>query len=241
MIKTVLFKPQQWMGFVRVFLTVKKPLRFLILYLSLSDKHMKSSDFEIHYRFKGKNQKLELRSVHDYCTFFEVYCRRDYWAGTPDMVVVDIGSNIGITARFFLNNGTKFIYLYEPDPTNLVLLKRNLKDYVEKFHLSEIAVSVSSGSEFFEFEKTGRYGKIFHSSTPEMLQIGKLSKVEVTGIEEVLSEVFQKFSQISLLKIDIEGLELSVLKAIPLRHLAKIGKIQYETWPNGVIEYPTFR
>jgi len=73
-----------------------------------------------------------------------------------------------------------------------------------------------------------------------MLQIGKLSKVEVTGIEEVLSEVFQKFSQISLLKIDIEGLELSVLKAIPLRHLAKIGEIQYETWPNGVIEYPTF-
>ena len=110
MIKTVLFKPQQWMGFVRVFLTVKKPLRFLILYLSLSNKHMKSSDFEIHYRFKGKNQKLELRSVHDYCTFFEVYCRRDYWAGTPDMVVVDIGSNIGIPACFFLNNGTKFIY-----------------------------------------------------------------------------------------------------------------------------------
>ena len=61
------------------------------------------------------------------------------------------------------------------------------------------------------------------------------------GIGEVLSEVFRKFSQIALLKIDIEGLELSLLKAIPLTHLAKIGKIQYETWPDGVIEYSTFR
>ena len=73
-----------------------------MIYLSLSDLRMKRSDFEIFYRHKGNSKSILVRGSHDYSTFFEVFCRRDYAIMKPDMIVIDIGSNIGITARFFL-------------------------------------------------------------------------------------------------------------------------------------------
>ena len=41
--------------------------------------------------------------------------------------------------------------------------------------------------------------------------------------------------EIDILKIDIEGLELEIVKAIPQNRLAKIKMIQYETWPKGIV------
>jgi hypothetical protein len=47
--------------------------------------------------------------------------------------------------------------------------------------------------------------------------------------------VLRNHDQIGLLKIDIEGLELEVIDAIPEFQKLKIAKIQYEIYPEGVI------
>jgi FkbM family methyltransferase len=196
---------------------------------------MKSTDFEIIYRTAGKLKSISVRGAHDYSTFFEVFCRKDYAISMPGMVVVDIGSNIGITARFFLENGAKFIYLYEPDKENLDFLRRNIANFNDCYALDERAVSTSSGTSFFEFEKTGRYGRLDDSNNLDDGIRRERTEVEVIGIENVLASALVIFDSIDLLKIDVEGIELDIVNAIPANYLSRIKMIQYESWPEGII------
>ena len=235
MLRKVIFDPRQWLGLLRIFFITKRPMTFLMIYLTLSDSRMDSTDFEIKYRCKGKTQSIYVRGPHDYCTFFEVFCRRDYVQKKPGIVVVDIGSNIGITARFFLENGAKFIYLYEPDRENLQYLRKNITNFSERYALESKAVSISSGSSSFEFEKTGRYGRLVDNVNQSKGRARNTTEVEVIGISDVLASVFLDHDNLDILKIDIEGLEVEIVKAIPSTYLPKIKMIQYETWPRGIV------
>ena len=68
-----------------------------------------------------------LFSHHDLLTLNEVFCRRDYPADGRTRVVVDLGSNIGLSALYFLTrNETIRAYLFEPVPSNLSRLRDNL-------------------------------------------------------------------------------------------------------------------
>jgi len=238
MLFQVVFDRRHWLGLVRIFLVAKRPIRFLIIYLSLSAKRMSSTDSIIHYRYKGKSNSIFVRGPHDYATFFEVFCRRDYAITKLGMIVVDIGSNIGISARFFLESGARFIYLYEPDPENLDFLRRNIANFGDTYRLEEKAVSISQsqgGTSAFKVEKTGRYGRLVSDKSIDVGISSNRIKVQVLGIEDVLGSVLLNFENIDVLKIDIEGLELEIVKAIPPHHLAKIKMIQYETWPEGIV------
>jgi FkbM family methyltransferase len=235
MLRKVLFDPRQWLGLLRIFVVTKKPITFLMIYLTLSNSRMDSTNFEIKYRHRGKTQSIFVRGPHDYCTFFEVFCRRDYAVKKPGIVVVDIGSNIGISARFFLENGAKFIYLYEPDRENLEYLRKNITNFPQRYALESKAVSISSGSNSFEFENTGRYGRLVDDVNLDDGIARNTTEVEVIGISDVLASVFFDHNNLDILKIDIEGLEVEMVKAIPPNLLAKIKMIQYETWPAGLV------
>jgi FkbM family methyltransferase len=234
MLKTAFVNPKQWFGFIRLFLLVKKPISFIHIYLTLPDSRLSEDQLKIRYRHRGIIKSIEIRGPHDYCTFFEVYCRRDYSADVKKSVVVDVGSNIGITTRFFLENQATFIYLFEPDRDNVEILKRNLRNFKGRYQLNEKALGIATGMGIFQSEKTGRYGRLIENSTQTSLN-SRESLMEVIGVEEALDKVLQNHNQIGLLKIDIEGLELEVISAIPEFQKLKIAKIQYEIYPKGVI------
>src|SRR6516225_11196833 len=46
---------------------------------------------------------LAVYSPHDILTVNETFCRHDYWANDQDRIIVDFGSNIGISAAYFLS------------------------------------------------------------------------------------------------------------------------------------------
>jgi FkbM family methyltransferase len=234
MLKTAFFNPKQWIGFIRLFLLVKNPISFIYIYLTLPDSRLSDDSLKIRYRDRGIVNSIEIRGPHDYCTFFEVYCRRDYSANVKKSVVVDVGSNIGITARFFLENQATFIYLFEPDRDNVEILKRNLTNFKGRYQLNEKALGITTGMGIFQGEKTGRYGRLSENSTLTSVN-SRETLVEVIGVEEALDMVLRNHDQIGLLKIDIEGLELEVIDAIPEFQKLKIAKIQYEIYPEGVI------
>jgi FkbM family methyltransferase len=235
MLRKVILDPRQWIGLLRIFLITKKPFTFLIIYLTLSYSRMNSTDFEIKYRYKGKTQSIYVRGPHDYCTFFEVFCRRDYVVKKSGIVVVDIGSNIGISARFFLENGAEFIYLYEPNQENLEYLDKNIVNFFQRYALESKAVSIATGTNLFEFETTGRYGRLADKSNLDDGIARNTTEVEVIGISDVLASVFLDHGSLDILKIDIEGLEVEIVKAIPTSYLSKIKMIQYETWHDGIV------
>ena len=84
-------------------------------------------------------RSVTLFNSHDAMTLHEIFCREDYRCPSPPQVVVDLGSNIGVSALYFLTRSqSTYCELYEPDPRNLPKLLQNLRDYRGRFALHEV-------------------------------------------------------------------------------------------------------
>lgn len=177
--------------------------------------------------------KPTLYSHHDMLTVNEVFCRQDYDVRDDVGVVVDIGSNIGLSALFFLTrNSHSKCYLFEPDPANAKKVPSNLAGFEGRYVLNQEAVADQSGLLSFGSEPTGRYGGL-GKETDNVIQ------VKCTHINEILENVLKTERTIDVLKIDTEGTEVAIVKAISKAHLAKINTIYYETNINGEIKRMT--
>ena len=166
--------------------------------------------------------ELELHSPHDTLTVNEIFCRDDYEADAGDQVIVDFGSNIGISAAYFLSRGPGvFAYLFEPLPSNLDKLRHNLRRFTGRYELQAVAVGPEAGDVDFGWEETGRYGGV-GVATGHSITVPCLSSRQV--IEDVLS----RHDHIDVLKVDIEGLEQAVVDDLPESVLRRIEKIYVE-------------
>jgi FkbM family methyltransferase len=106
-------------------------------------------------------QNITLFNSQDIVTVHEIFCRQDYSSPSPPQVVVDIGSNIGVSALYFLTRSpATYCELYEPDPRNLAKLSENIKGYEERCVVHQAAVADTEGSLPFARETTGRYGAL---------------------------------------------------------------------------------
>lgn len=162
-------------------------------------------------------------SHHDVITINEIFCRLDYELPRDARTVVDIGSNIGISALYFLTAAPAVrCHLFEPDPRNVERLRGNLAAYTDRVEVREVAVGDRAGIVSFGREETGRYGGV-------MVDHGEKIDVECVHINDVLEGVLEREGPIDLLKIDTEGLENLTVRAIRPDLLEQIGVICYET------------
>ena len=164
-----------------------------------------------------------LFSHHDVWTLVEVFCREDYRAPASIEVVVDVGSNIGISALYFLTrNGHCRCHLFEPDPRNTARLEANLAAFAPRWRLREVAVGPDEGEADFGREPTGRYGAIDAESDDVI-------RVDCADINDVLADVLAAEGEIDVLKIDTEGLEEATVAAIRPEILESIRTIYFES------------
>jgi len=167
---------------------------------------------------------LTLYSHHDLLTANEIFCRLDYPAGAHDRVVVDFGSNIGLSAAWFLTRGPEtFTYLFEPLPVNVTRLRRNLSPFDGRFAVAEIAVGVENASVEFGVEPSGRYGGVG-------VRTGRSVSVACRDANEVLREILATHRRIDILKIDIETMERELVERMPTDVRERIEKIYVEYW-----------
>jgi FkbM family methyltransferase len=161
-------------------------------------------------------------SHHDMLTVNEVFCREDYRCGERIRVVVDLGSNIGLSALYFLTrNREAFAYLFEPLPRNGERLLENLRDFEDRYEFHPVAVTLSDDEAEFGFEETGRYGGVG-------LKRERVMRVPCREVSSVLRGILEKRGEIDVLKIDIESLEEEILGAIPQDLLRRIKQIFVE-------------
>jgi FkbM family methyltransferase len=161
-------------------------------------------------------------SHHDVFTVHENFAREDYRAGADLGVVVDVGSNVGISVLYFLSrNRTSRCYVYEPVPRNVDRLRANLVGFEARYELHAVAVAARGGTVQFTVEPTGRYGGI---GVPGVEHI----QVECQPVTEMLNAVLGREGTIDILKIDTEGSELETLLAILPEQLARIRTIYFE-------------
>ena len=197
----------------------------LIRYLTASGSY----PYEIQVRTPCGLIRPTLYSYHDLLTVNEVFCRQDYFAATDVKVIVDFGSNIGISALYFLTrNNVSKCYLFEPDSRNTKKLTKNLHNFPERYILAAKAVYYASGTVKFGIESTGRYGGIG-------LETGNQVEVDCLNVNSVLKDVIDREGEIDLLKIDTEGVEIATFEAIETDYLNKIHKIYLEARPKSLL------
>jgi len=189
--------------------------------------------YNISIKTPKKIVKPTIFSYHDMLTVNEVFFRIDYPADENIDVILDIGSNIGITALYFLTRNDKSrCYLFEPDNRNIKKLLDNLSNYKNRYYLFKKAVSHKKGILDFGIEETGRYGGIGVNQKESI-------KVDSLNINDVLSDVFSKEERVDILKIDIEGLEEETISSIKPEYLNKIKRIYFESNPKIKL-FPNF-
>ncbi len=174
-------------------------------------------------------QEVWLYSFHDMITMVECYGKLDYPAEKEISCVVDFGSNIGISAGYFLTRNKNIkVYLFEPLPENISRLKTNLQGFESRYELREVAVGLENGTANFGFESTGRYGGL-ESDLPETIQ------VQVRKVEGIISSILEKERHIDILKIDVEGLETAIIKSLSPDNLKNINSVYAETIYSGCL------
>jgi len=163
----------------------------------------------------------------DILTVNEIFCRRDYPCDERLRIVVDVGSNIGISALYFLSrNSTSHCYLFEPNHANVEKLKSNLQGLEDRYSLSTDAVSDMEGTVSFGIEPTGRYGGIG-------LPMEETIQVKCRNVNDVLEEVLSRHNVIDVLKLDIEGAEVRTVNAIDPGFYSRIDRIFLEANVKG--------
>jgi FkbM family methyltransferase len=165
-----------------------------------------------------------LWSYHDMITLTEMFCREDYAVSGEPPLVVDIGSNIGLSALYFLTRGPGVrCRLYEPVPRNVERLRANLAPFAGRFDVEQVAVADFDGEATFGVEDTGRYGGL-------SVTTAQMTTVRCRNINSVLEDALAEADTISVLKLDVEGEEAKLVGAIRPDLLARIELIYAEVF-----------
>lgn len=165
---------------------------------------------------------VTLHQREDCFTLHEVFGLECYFS-EADSNIVDLGSNIGISALYFLSrNESCKVFCYEPLPENIVKLRANLKCFSGRYSLSEVAVSAFTGRINLNVEPTGRYSGI-DCSWGEAMSFNSVSA------HDVLDEIIDAHGRIDLLKVDIEGAEKYFISELSARTLKNIELIYIES------------
>jgi FkbM family methyltransferase len=236
MIARNIIRPSNYIALARAARVYERPLAAVSRYFLGRGEYPCS----VRVRTPIGSQDITLFNCHDAITLHEIFCREDYRCPSPK-VVVDLGSNIGISALYFLTRShSTYCELYEPDPQNLPKLLQNLKGHVGRFTLHEVAVADKQGVLAFTREPTGRYGTLETNSwlwnSPS--NSGQIS-VSVEHVNMVLDKAISRHGTIDLLKIDTEGSELTTLLAINPALLTRIRHIVIE-WPDHRVKLDGF-
>ena len=87
----------------------------------------------------------------DRWTLNEIFCWECYeLKSQTDKVILDLGGNIGLSAKYFLSkNNNSQVYIYEPNKNPINKIRTQLKDFdSNRFYLENKAVGVENSKGF---------------------------------------------------------------------------------------------
>jgi len=127
------------------------------------------------------------------------------------VVLLDIGANVGLYSLIASRSGAQAVHAFEPDPDTTTLLERNLMD-VATARIHPVALSDSPGLTALH-RVPGHSGR----SSLEPAAVGSSdSSIPVTAVDGSYLDANVEVSPGCrvVVKIDVEGHELDVLRAI---------------------------
>ena len=203
-----LFQLENYGAIPRFFYVHKKPLRSIFNEVFSLGKYPQ----KIYFNSPIGTFKVNLHSPNDFSTFNLIFCRKDYFFNNNYKIVLDIGSNIGISAIYWLTRNDKtIVHCYEPSSRNFNKLEENLRDFQGRFFINKSAVSSKSFSSYLNLEESGVYNSL--NDEKNVTFQGK-EKCEVLSINSCIENMIKKYGKIDIIKIDSEGEELKTVASI---------------------------
>jgi FkbM family methyltransferase len=130
--------------------------------------------------------------------------------GQSQDIMIDVGANTGITTRYFAKK-YKQVMAFEPSSINRSCIYRNLEPGQNNVLIMPFAVSDKKGSAQLRVSHTSCGANSFLPSeipTPDQLE-----DVETIPLDEIDSLIqILGGNHLSLMKIDVQGLEINVLR-----------------------------
>ncbi len=154
----------------------------------------------------------------------DVFLLREYDLHTAQTqpVIIDCGAHIGVSALYFKQKYPRAkITCFEPTPHSFAVLKKNItQNKYRGIKLHNAALWHSTGKLRFAVNHDPRAVAWGNTALPSNTQLQKMNSITVTS--QRLSQYIT--GRIDLLKLDIEGAELVVLKEIEpqLHHIQEI-------------------
>lgn len=134
-------------------------------------------------------------------------------------IVLDVGANVGYLTRFFARRtgATGTVYAFEPNPVVFALLQRNTASLPQVSAFNIGLSSDSAESELFlagNDHSVGSFCAAYPASHVLYQETGRLHSLpaKLRSGDEFLTE--QDTNKIDILKIDVEGWELNVLRGL---------------------------
>jgi len=185
----------------------------------------------IYYPVGTKDNPINFDSLFIPYIYREIYFEgvyNDVVTGRDDMVVVDVGANIGIVTQY-LKRFSKKVYSIEPSKTHFEALKANK----EKNGWNKV--------EIFNFAIADKDGEMILNTNNQNLTCNSLTLDYKQGGEKVETKTFSTFfkenniKEVDFVKFDVEGAEDMILLSDDFRKVAnKIRAIEVE------FHFPTF-
>jgi FkbM family methyltransferase len=152
---------------------------------------------------------FSVRNGWDAQIFRECYVENEYEIGQlkSDDVVIDLGTHIGSFSLLAYEKGSRKIYTYEATEDNYLLAKENLKNTnVELFNLAVWRSDQESAE--LDFDKNIRD---FNTGMGRVIVNQSYSSDTIKVKSTQLDAILNNFSDVKLLKIDVEGAEYPIL------------------------------
>ena len=187
--------------------------KYFLTLISINGRCIKEDSFELITKFPSGISIISRKfPSSDLSVFYQVFkykqyqpiidLIRKYLSLKEDLVIFDIGGNIGCTGVFFKNEfpGSRIIIL-EPEISNFKLLQKNLA--LNKFgNVVALRAGLWTSEAYLEIGKDFRDKKEWAYYVKEVFRPTDLKGITISRLMEEY-----KFKYIDLLKIDIEGTE----------------------------------
>lgn len=217
--------PKSFMELGRLVRDVKNPLKELQVFLGV-----KSLDPKRTVTLRSGYQ-IPVETLHDFQqAFWDILVRKSYSVYSSDLIILDVGANIGCFSAYALAKSPKAqIFAFEPSSSNFKRLQNLVKVNGAEARIKTFQMGVA--------RKTGELSlnvsvdSAYHTSFGHAAKGERNEIIKVLSLKDLLALVGSN-KTVDLLKLDCEGAEMDCLLGADKETLSQVKRleVEYHEW-----------